>query len=141
VHTEQTDIQGRRGWIFYNAECPICRRSRKVWGGIFARRGFEWLPLQTPGVANRLGLSETAVLEEMKLQLPSGRVLGGIDSWVVLFRSVWWLWPLGAMLSLPGFHGLGQACYRRIARNRYCLGGRCGFQGKPRRKIQFLDLP
>jgi predicted DCC family thiol-disulfide oxidoreductase YuxK len=143
VNTETTEIKGTRGWIFYDAECPICRKGRKVWGGIFARRGFEWFPLQTPGVAHRLGLSETALLEEMKLQLAGGRVLGGIDSWVVLFRSVWLLWPIGFLLSLPGFHALSRACYRWIARNRYCFGGKCGVRTKPRhrRKIPFLDLP
>jgi predicted DCC family thiol-disulfide oxidoreductase YuxK len=143
VNAETTEVNGIRGRIFYDAACPVCRSGRKVWGGIFARRGFEWLPLQTPGMAKRLGLSEAALLEEMKLQLRDGRVLGGIDSWVVLFGSVWWLRTLGALLSLPGFHALGQACYRRIARNRYCFGVKYGVRGKRRhrRKIPFLDLP
>jgi predicted DCC family thiol-disulfide oxidoreductase YuxK len=143
VHTETTEIKGIRGWIFYDADCPICLRGRRVWGEIFDRRGFEWLPLQTPDVVGRLGLSEAALLEEMKVQLPDGQVLGGIDSWVVLFRSVWWLWPIGFILSLPGFHALGQRSYRWLARNRYCLGGKCSVRVKPRRRrtIPFLDLP
>lgn len=143
MNTETTETTGRRGSIFYDLECPVCRRGRKVWGEIFDRRGFEWLPLQSPGAADRLGLPETALLEEMKLRLPDGQVIGGIDSWIVLFRSVWWLWPLGALLSLPGFHALGGGCYRWIARNRYCFGGKCGLGPKQRyrRKIPFLDLP
>ena len=143
MHTETTELKGSSGWIFYDAECLFCLTGRRVWGKIFGRRGFDWLPLQTPGVAGRLGLSETALLEEMKLQLPDGRVLGGIESWIVLFRSVWWLWPIGSLLSLPGFHVLGQGCYRRIAQNRYCFGGKRGVRTRPRhrRKIPFLDLP
>lgn len=103
----------------------MCRASRNRWGGMLARRGFEWVPLQTPGAADRLGIPETGLLEEMKLLSPDQRVLGGIDAWACLLRSVWWLWPLGLLLSLPGFHAVGQACYRWIARHRACLGGQC----------------
>jgi predicted DCC family thiol-disulfide oxidoreductase YuxK len=138
-----TETKGRNGWIFYDAECPICLRGLRVWGQVFGRRGFEWLPLQTPGAAGRLGLREAELLREMKVQLPDRRVLGGIDSWIHLFRSVWWLWPVGMLLSIPGFHRLGQACYRWIARYRYCMGGKCRLRASPshRRTIPFLDLP
>jgi predicted DCC family thiol-disulfide oxidoreductase YuxK len=113
-------------------------------GRMFNRRGFVWVPLQTPGAAERLGLSETALLEEMKLQIADGRVIGGIDSWIALFRSVWWLWPVAFLLSVPGIHALSRTCYRWLARNRYyCFGGKCHVRTKPRRrrKIPFLDLP
>jgi predicted DCC family thiol-disulfide oxidoreductase YuxK len=143
VNTETTEHVGRRGWIFYDAECPTCRAGMRLFGRIFDRRGFEWLPLQTPGLAIRLGLPETALFEEMKLQLANGRVIGGLNSWIALFRSVWWLWPVGTLLSLPGIHALSRACYRWIARNRYCFGGKCRVRRKlrRRRKIPFLDLP
>jgi hypothetical protein len=112
-------------------------------GKIFARRGFEWVPLQTPGAAKRLGISEAALLDEMKLLLPDNHVLGGIECWIHLFRSVWWLWPIGTLLSLPGFNALGRACYRWVARNRYCVGGKCPAspEKRHRRKIPFMDLP
>ena len=143
MNTEITEIKGRRGWIFYDAQCPLCLRGRTVWGRVFDRRGFEWVPLQSPGAAGRPGLPETALLEEMKLQLSDRRIIGGIDAWIELFRSVWWLWQAGALLSLPGLHGLGQLFYRWIAHNRYCFGGKCSVPTKPRdrRTIPFLDLP
>jgi predicted DCC family thiol-disulfide oxidoreductase YuxK len=142
MRTERTVGCRTRGWIFYDAHCPSCRTVIKLFGGILARRGYEWEPLQTPDVANRLGLSEAALLEEMKLQLSDDRVVGAIDSWIVLFHSVWWLWPLGFLLSLPGFHAVGQACYRRVAR-RYSFGCKCDRSQASRRHrtIPFLDLP
>ncbi len=143
MHPEMPETIGRRGWIFYDAECPVCRMGRKVWGEVFDRRGFRWAPLQSPGAVTRLGLAETTRLEEMKLQLADGRVLGGIQSWIELFRSVWWLWPIGFLLSLPGFHAVGRGCYRWIARNRYCFGGKCSLPERAphHRTIPFLDLP
>jgi predicted DCC family thiol-disulfide oxidoreductase YuxK len=143
VNTEKTENNGIRGWIYYDAACPLCRAGRRVVGRLFARRGFQWVPLQSPEAVPRLGLPETALREEMKLQLPDGQVIGGLDSWIILFRSVWWLWLVGFLLSLPGCHALGQVGYRWIARNRYCFGGICGIarRSHPHRKIPFLDWP
>jgi len=138
-----------RGWVFYDGECRFCVRGATRWGSLFAQRGFHWLPLQTPGTTTRLGMDETALREEMKLLHADGRVVGGVDAWVVLFGSVWWLWPLGALLGLPGGRWLGGVGYRWVARNRYCLGGKCKLphhhQGKQDqnhlRHSAFLELP
>jgi alginate O-acetyltransferase complex protein AlgI len=97
----------------------------KCFFNLFARRGFAWLPLQTPGTAARLGISDTALREEMKVLLANGNVLGGIDSWTVLMRSVWWLFPLSILLRVPGIHWMATRVYRWFARNRYCIAGAC----------------
>ena len=143
VNTEMTESNPSRGWIFYDAHCPLCRTLLAAFRPIFTRRHFKWLPLQTPGAAHSLRIPETALLEEMKLLLPNDRVLSGVDSWIFLLRSVWWLWPLGTLLALPGVHRAGNAAYRWIARNRYCFGTRCAKPGENRRHrtIPFLDLP
>jgi predicted DCC family thiol-disulfide oxidoreductase YuxK len=114
-----------RGWVFYDADCRFCVASMKHWGGLFARRGFVGLPLQTPGTAARLGGTESQLLAEMRLQAADGQTRSGVAAWAFLFRRVWWLWPLGALLAVPGFRWLGGVCYRALARNRHCLGGAC----------------
>lgn len=137
------DTSANLGCVFYDAACPFCRTLFRCSATLFKRRGFQSLPLQTPGVSSRLGLPESDLFQEMKLQLPDGRVLGGIDSWICLLRSVWWLRPFGLLLSLPGIYAIGQCVYRWTARQRHCLGGACP-AAKPRRHhrdIPFLDLP
>jgi predicted DCC family thiol-disulfide oxidoreductase YuxK len=125
VEITTSEAPSPRGWVFYDGECRFCVRGATRWGGIFARRGFHWLPLQTPGTTARLGMEEAALREEMKLLRADGRISGGVDAWAILFRSAWWLWPIGALLALPGVRWLGAVGYRWVARNRYCLGGRC----------------
>ena len=120
-----------RGWVFYDGECQFCVRGAKRWGGLFARRGFLWLPLQTSGTPVRLGMDEAALRKEMKLLRADGHIVGGVDAWVVLLRSVWWLWPFGVLLGLPGARWFGSFGYRWVARNRYCLSGSCE---RPRRQ-------
>lgn len=144
---EMTDKDARTaqgGWVFYDAECPLCVAGVQRIGGLFVRRGFVWKPLQGPEVAAKLGVSQSDTLGEMKLLLASGRVVGGADAWAELLRSVWWLRPLGWLMRLPGLHDLCLAAYRCLARNRYCLGGACRRDSLPpkhHRTTAFFELP
>ena len=126
--------------MFYDAECRFCVAGRTRWGGLFERRGFAWLPLQTPGVAARLGVTETQLLEEMWLQTADGRVASGVNAWSVLMRTVWWLWPLGMLLGVPGVNAIARLSYRWIARNRYCLGGSCRIHSHGESRFNAGDL-
>lgn len=128
--TDNTTAQPQ-GWIFFDAECRFCVGHRQRWGHLFERRGFVWVPLQTPGTAERLGITEAQLRAEMWLQLADGRKYSGVDAWSAPMRRVWWLWPLGATLALPGFNAVGRALYRWIARHRHCLGGVCSIPRRP----------
>jgi len=147
MHTEITDNKANlpAGWIFFDAECRFCVANRRRWGRIFERRGFVWLPLQTPGTAERLGVAPELLMAEMWV-LPRGAPpLSGVDAWIGLMRHVWWLEPFAVMLKLPGIRRPAQAFYRWVARNRYCIAGRCRILPRqPRnrhRHAAFLELP
>lgn len=131
-----------RGSVYYDGECGFCRAGVTRSSGLFERRGFRWLPLQSPGTARHLGITEADLRQEMKLRLTDGRILGGVDAWAVLFRSVWWLWPVGAALRIPGVHGVANLVYRWVVRHRYALAGQCRLsQSKPRRHASFFSFP
>ena len=82
-----------QGRVFYDAECGLCKAGVARHAQFFNRHGVRFQPLQTPGIAAHLGITEAELRREMKLQLADGCVLGGVDAWSALFRSVWWLWP------------------------------------------------
>ena len=119
------DVAIPAGWIFFDAECRFCIANRHRWGKVIERRGFVWLPLQTPGTAERLGITGLQLRKAMWLLLADGRKFSGVNTWITLMCRVWWLWPLGFVLALPGFNTIGRALYRWIAKNRQCLGGVC----------------
>lgn len=147
MNTEITDQEAEKpaGWIYFDAECRFCVAHRHRWGQVFERRGFVWLPLQTPGAAERLGITDQELRAEMWLQRADGRKCGGVNAWALLLRRVWWLWPLGFVLALPGFDAAGRGFYRWIAKNRQCLGGACAIPShrktkRPRHSV-FCEFP
>lgn len=103
--------------IYYDGSCAFCTATMERWGPVFGRRGFQWRPFD-PVQAGE------APPDEVKLALPDGEVRGGIDAWAVLFRAVWWTWPVGALLAIPGFRWCGQQAYAWIARHRHGWAGR-----------------
>jgi hypothetical protein len=70
----------------------------------------------------------------MWLLLADGRKCGGVNAWSAQLRRVWWLWPLGILLALPGLNAAAGGFYRWIARNRQCLGGACSISRVDREK-------
>lgn len=113
------------GWIFFDASCRFCVAGCRRWGRVLERRGFAWVPLQSPGAAARLGVPEAELLNELRVLPADGPALGGVDAVLALMRRVEWLRPLAWLLGLPGLRPLAAAGYRRLARHRHCLGGRC----------------
>lgn len=131
MHTEITDQNvGIGGWLFYDGECRLCCASARRVERILARRRVQLCTLQSPDAPQRLGLSDRALLREMRLLLADGRSLGGADAVVEIARRIWWAWPLWLFSRVPGVRPLLRAVYRVIAANRHCIGGVCNM---PRR--------
>jgi predicted DCC family thiol-disulfide oxidoreductase YuxK len=113
--------------IYFDGSCGLCTRSRQRFGAMTARRGFIWLPLQTPAVAKRLGLSDGELPGELKLLTHQGEILGGVDALMYIARRIWWATPVWLVSLVPGVRPLMRVIYRQVARNRHRISGACGF--------------
>ena len=111
--------------IYYDDECGVCRGMLQRFGPTLARRRFTFVPLQAPGAARLLGVSDEHLLDEMRVRLEDGAVYGCASAVMAIARQIWWAWPLWALSRLPGAMLLLNAGYRWIARNRHCLNGVC----------------
>jgi predicted DCC family thiol-disulfide oxidoreductase YuxK len=129
VSTEITDRRSKQartgGWILFDGECALCRRSVEFWRDTFERRGFEFEALQTAWVRETLGLGDAELLREMRVKLRDGRVFGGAEAIVELARHVWWARPLVWLARVPAVKRLLRAIYRGIAARRNCEGAAC----------------
>jgi len=149
VHTEITDTTvTNAGRVYFDAECRFCCESVRRLEPILRRRGFGFRPLQSPEARQRFGLSDPALLREMRLSLADGRNLGGADAVAEIARRIWWAWPLWLFSRLPGARPFLRAVYRVIAANRHCLGGACRMSDPqcrrhhvPGRHRAFFEMP
>lgn len=111
--------------VYFDSQCGFCVSTVRRFERVLARRGFALVPLQSPGAARLLGVSEADLLTEMRVRLDDGTVLGGAAAVAAVARRIWWAWPLWAISRVPGLMALMQVAYRWVARNRYCLNSVC----------------
>lgn len=143
MNTEITETI--RGYVFYDAHCPICRR----WVGrihlLLVRRGLHPVPLQAPWAKCRLGLADSEPLVEMKFLDSKGAIYGGADALAQIARAIWWAWPQFVLAQLPGIKALLRKTYLRMAANRPCDDRSCAIiehkTHKPHRHGAFYELP
>jgi predicted DCC family thiol-disulfide oxidoreductase YuxK len=129
------------GWIFFDANCSLCVRSAARTTRWLERRGFRLLPLQTPGTAERLGVTPEALRSRMHLLTADGRRFAGADAFVEIARHVGWARPLAAVVGLPAVIPLLRRCYDWVAANRYCLSGTCSTKTGRKTKRVFFEMP
>jgi alginate O-acetyltransferase complex protein AlgI len=118
--TETAEAIPFRGWIFYDRDCSFCRELALRFQSVFAKRGFQFQPLQHEWVQRRLNLSRQDALEEMRVLMITGAVFGGADAVIALARQVWWATPLAILARVSPVHALLHRLYRWVAAHRTC---------------------
>ena len=102
--------------VLYDDACGMCQRTVVRLRPLLEPRGFRFDPF--PDGVEKI---------EMKLRLADGRVTGGADAVVAMAHAVWWLRPFTFLTWLPGAMPLLQRAYRKVAENRHCISGACGW--------------
>jgi len=128
---EREDAQPAAGWVLYDGECRFCQAAVARFHISLGKRGYAFLPLQTPWVRKRLGLGEGEIPAEMVVLTPDDQTFGGADAVLHLARSYGWARLFLPLMRLPGARRLCQTLYRKVAANRHCLGGACQIPASP----------
>ncbi len=108
------------GWVFYDAQCPMCSRWVSRFTNVLLRRRFLTAPLQRGWVQQLLNIDSNDALTEMRIITAQGTVVGGAAAVVYLAGRIWWARPLAVIANLPGARGMLSRAYRFIARRRCC---------------------
>lgn len=111
------------GVLFFDGNCGMCTRSRNVLLKLDRTGDLRTEPLQGAGVAERLGISTSALLDSVWWLDSSGDVYAGAEA-VNAAVSV----ALGTRLPLriyrlPGMRWLQDLAYRWVADHRYRFPG------------------
>ncbi len=114
------------GWVLYDDSCGFCRRWVPFWAATLRKRGFEIATLQDDWVREHFQLSESELVEDLRLLLRDGRQIQGADVYRHLMRRIGLAYPLFLLSSAPGLRLIFDWCYRKFAINRFRVSRACG---------------
>ncbi len=114
----------KRETVLYDGRCRFCIGQVGILRGLDLGRRFDFRSCHEQSVADDFPeLSLDEMLSQMYVVDTMGRARGGAEAVRYLSRKLVPLWPLAALLHIPGTMPFWKACYRFIARNRYRIAG------------------
>jgi predicted DCC family thiol-disulfide oxidoreductase YuxK len=119
--------------FYYDGECPLCNRTRLIINHFDTGSNIEFLTVQS-NYLNEPALKDIEMdhlLDDIHSVDKRGRVHVGLDTYVQVFRSIWYLVPVSLLIRIPGIYQLGKKAYKFIAINRTterCTEDNCGFE-------------
>jgi predicted DCC family thiol-disulfide oxidoreductase YuxK len=111
------------GVLFFDGACGMCTRSRNFLVRLDRTGNVRTEPLQGAGVAERLGIATSQLLDSVRWLDSSGAVYAGAEAVNAALSAA-----LGTRLPLliyrvPGVRQVQEAVYRWIANHRYRFPG------------------
>jgi predicted DCC family thiol-disulfide oxidoreductase YuxK len=106
--------------VFYDGQCPLCRRTVAVLSHFDGLGAVAFKDLQTHAKDCRAldAVPEHMLLKDLYAVDGRGRLFSGVDTYLRILRAMAWPAPVAWIVALPGLHQAAQAVYRRIADNR-----------------------
>ena len=122
--------------FYYDAECPLCARTRIVVEHFDIQKRIEFKSVQYYAALNPAlkDISEEALLNDIYSVDKNNKVYHGIDTYIQVFSKIFYLIPLSIILRLPGIYHIGQKVYGYVAKNRtteHCTEDNCGYAPPP----------
>lgn len=109
--------------LFFDGACGMCTRSVNLLYKLDRTGKLQTEPLQSPGVAERLGISPSELLESVRWLDSSGAVYSGAEAAnAALSAAIGTRIPLG-IYRIPGIGFIEETIYRWVAANRYRFPG------------------
>lgn len=121
-----TASRPERDTVIYDGQCRFCRSQIAILRRLDVAGSLAFVSLHDPEVARRFPELDSEDLHaQMYVVDRGGRARGGAEGVRFLSRRLPALWPLAALLHVPGSMPLWAWLYRVIAHNRYRIAGRC----------------
>jgi predicted DCC family thiol-disulfide oxidoreductase YuxK len=109
--------------LFFDGACGMCTRSVELLNRLDRTGKLQAEPLQSPGTAQRLGISPSELLDTVRWMDSSGAVYSGAEAAnAALSTAIGTRIPL-LIYRIPGIRFIEEAVYRWVAANRYRFPG------------------
>lgn len=115
-----------RDTVIYDGRCGFCRSQIALLQGLDCRGSLAFVSLHDPAVAEQFPeLPAASLHEQMFVVDRQGHARGGAEAVRYLSRRLPLLWPLAAVLHIPGSLPLWRSLYAFVARHRFRIAGSC----------------
>ncbi|WP_405325905.1 DCC1-like thiol-disulfide oxidoreductase family protein [Leeuwenhoekiella sp. LLG6367-2.1] len=119
--------------FYYDAECPLCNRTRIVLNHLDVNNKILFLTVQANAEDEGAldGIDEQSLLNDIYSVDHKNKVYRGIDTYIRVFKAIWFFKPLSWFLSVPGIYHIGKKVYGYVALNRNterCTEESCGYE-------------
>ena len=117
--------RGKTVEVFFDAECPLCRREVGVLRWLDRRKRIQFTDITRPEFdPAEFGMTMDDFMSEIQGRMPDGSFITGVEVFRQLYGSVGlrWLVPLTRIYGVSHAMDFG---YRVFAKNRLKLTGRC----------------
>jgi alginate O-acetyltransferase complex protein AlgI len=116
--TDSTENWTSHEVVFFDGSCSLCRTGSSWLERMLRRHHVAFMPLQSPQACRLTRLPQEELNREMKLRLPDGRVIGGVDVLLHLAEAVWWMRPIAWTARVRIIHRTLGILYRFVAVHR-----------------------
>ncbi|MEH1008488.1 DCC1-like thiol-disulfide oxidoreductase family protein [Winogradskyella sp. ECml5-4] len=130
--------QKRQLTLFYDAECPLCMKTRIILSYCDVFKKLHFISVQQSINSNEQlkNFSEDELLNNMCSIDKKGNVFVGLDTYKRAFLLMPISFPLGVIMYIPGISFIARKIYNYIAVNRNverCTAENCGFLPAPQK--------
>lgn len=102
---------------YYNGACPVCRAEIEHYRqcAVADRASMDWCDVsQSRAALKKRGVDEDQILRRLYVEMPDGRLLGGVDAFLAIWRGVPRLNWIARIVSLPVVYPLACFLYNRV---------------------------
>lgn len=122
--------------FFYDAECPLCARTRIALQHFDTRNRIAFSSVQRAYESDTRikGIPYETLLDNIYSIDSRGNTYQGIDTYIQVLDKIWYLKWVSWGLRIPGIYQLAKKLYRYIATNRTverCTEDNCGYEIPP----------
>ncbi len=129
--------------FFYDAECPLCNRTKITIQCFDIQKAIDFQTVQSH--SQNYTLLEDYTNDELLdnvFSIKKDKVYQGIDTYIQVLSSIFYLKPISWFLRIPGVYQIGKKIYNYIAVNRNterCTEESCGYI-PPNLPIKDVDI-
>jgi predicted DCC family thiol-disulfide oxidoreductase YuxK len=118
--------------FYYDSECPLCIRTKIIITHLdwFNKIGFKTVQFDAKENQYLKNIDKADLLDDIYSVDKKGIIYSGVDTYIQVFKRIFYLFPLAMVLKLPGIYLLAKKVYAFIAKNRTterCTEENCGY--------------